>query len=300
MLDYKLMEALFAVANEGGFERAARVLNLTQSAVSQRVKLLEELTGRVLLERSSPPRLTADGRKMVKHCLQVRLLENDLAESLEKGEWGGFSSVAIGMNGDSLATWFLDAVRDFLSEKRMIMEIFVDDQEETHLLLKKGKVAGCISTRKQPVQGCRNVYLGCMKYRMLATPGFAARWFPRGFVMDAVRRAPALVFNRKDEMHRKFLLRVFGRAPAVFPAHYVPSSEKFVDFIVSSLAYGMLPDLQGAPLLESGKLVNLAPDVHVPVNLYWHCWNLRSGLLDALTWHLTRGAEKLLSPGGPL
>ena len=52
--DYPLLEALAAVAREGTFEAAARSLNITQSAVSQRVKLLEEKAGAVLIVRGRP------------------------------------------------------------------------------------------------------------------------------------------------------------------------------------------------------------------------------------------------------
>ena len=49
MIDQRLL-AFEVVLQEGGFERAARRLSLTQSAVSQRVKLLEAELGQVLLE----------------------------------------------------------------------------------------------------------------------------------------------------------------------------------------------------------------------------------------------------------
>ena len=59
MFDYKLIEALAMVVREGGFENAARALHITQSAVSQRVKMLEELTGQVLIARTTPPQATS-------------------------------------------------------------------------------------------------------------------------------------------------------------------------------------------------------------------------------------------------
>ena len=55
MLDYKLIEAMAAVAREGGFDKAAKALHITQSAVSQRLKLLEEQTGRILIARTTLP-----------------------------------------------------------------------------------------------------------------------------------------------------------------------------------------------------------------------------------------------------
>ena len=49
MLDYALIDAVAAVLREGSFERAARALGVTPSAVSQPVKLIEERMGTALL-----------------------------------------------------------------------------------------------------------------------------------------------------------------------------------------------------------------------------------------------------------
>ena len=60
-MDYKLLKALAAVLDAGGFEKAAQHLNLTQSAVSQRIRLLEDQIGAILLTRTSPPVATEAG-----------------------------------------------------------------------------------------------------------------------------------------------------------------------------------------------------------------------------------------------
>jgi len=294
MLDYRLIEALAVVVREQGFDRAGRALHITQSAVSQRVKLLEEQTGQVLLARATPPRPTPAGRRMLKHYLRVKRLEDDLLGEVDEKADQGFTTLAVGINADSLATWFLGAVRPFLLEKKVLLDIRVDDQEQTHRLLKDGEVMGCISTQERPMQGCRMAYLGCMRYRLLAEPGFAAGWFPRGLTIEEVGKAPVLIFNRQDELHQKLFLQALGEVPDPLPALYVPSSEKFAEIITSGLAYGMLPDQQSSPHRRAGRLVDLAPGCQVPVELYWHCWNLKSDLLESLTRHLAVGAERLL------
>jgi LysR family transcriptional regulator (chromosome initiation inhibitor) len=230
MFDYKLIEALAMVAREGGFDKAARTMYITQSAVSQRVKLLEEHTGQVLLARTTPPQATSAGQKL----------------------------------------------------------------EQTHQLLKDGEVMGCISTIAQPMQGCRIEYIGRMNYRMMAAPEFATRWFPDGLVIEDVRRAPAIIFDRQDELHHKLLYQALEEVPAAIPTNYVPSVEKFAEFIALGLAYGMLPDQQSTPLIGTGQMVDLSPDCHVPVKLYWHCWNLKSDLLKKLTQQLISQAKTLL------
>ncbi len=294
MIDYKLIEALAMVALEGGFDKAAKALYITQSAVSQRLKLLEELTGQVLIARTTPPHATPAGRKYLKHYLQVKRLEDDLMREMGEADHKDFSSIAIGINADSLAFWLLEAIHPFLLEERVLLDIRVDDQEQTHRMLKDGEVMGCISTQEQPLQGCRIDYIGRMNYRMMATPDFAARWFPNGLAIEDARRAPAIIFDRQDELHHKLLRQTLEDVPASIPTHYVPSVEKYPDYIALGIAYGMLPDQQSTPLLRSGQIIDLSPDRHVSVKLYWHCWNLKSILLKKLTQHLIRKAKTLL------
>jgi LysR family transcriptional regulator (chromosome initiation inhibitor) len=176
----------------------------------------------------------------------------------------------------------------------VLLDIRVNDQEQTHRQLKDGEVMGCISSQEQAMQGCRIDYLGCMNYRMMASAEFAAKWFPDGLTTEAVRIAPAVIFDRHDELHHKLLHQALDEVPGVIPTHYVPSVEKFADFVALGLAYGMLPDQQSAPLTATGQVIDLSPDHHIQVKLYWHCWNLKSDLLENLTKHLIRKAKTLL------
>ncbi|GBC63652.1 transcriptional regulator ArgP [Desulfonema ishimotonii] len=294
MLDYKLIEALAMVVREGGFDRAAKALCLTQSAISQRVRLLEEQTGQILLARTAPPCATQAGQQIIRHYLQVKQLEDDLMEDVIPAWDGAFTVMPLGVNADSLTTWFMEAVRPFLRDGHVVLDIRTDDQEQTHRLLKDGDVMGCISIREQPIQGCRADYLGRMEYRLLATPEFAATWFPAGLTRAAVGQTPTVIFNRRDRLQEKLFGQVLREMPAQIPAHYLPSPEKFAELITSGLAYGMLPDLQSRSLADAGRLVDLAPSHSVSVRLYWHCWNINSRLLRKFTAHLIAQARILL------
>jgi LysR family transcriptional regulator (chromosome initiation inhibitor) len=294
MLDYKLIEAMAMVVREGGFDKAADALHITQSAVSQRVKLLEKQTGQILIARTTPPRTTSAGRKLLKHYLKVKRLEDDLTGEMDKPVDRCFTSIAVGLNADSLATWFPDAIGSFLLKEHVLLDIRVDDQDHTHRLLKDGDVMGCISTQDQSLQGCRIDFLGQMTYCMFATPEFAKQWFPNGLTITDASRAPAILYNRKDELHCKLFQQALGRAPDSIPINYVPSSEKFLDFISMGIGYGMMPLQQGEFFIKNGRLIVLAPDYNVPVKLYWHCWNLRSQILERLTQRLIKGAKRLL------
>ncbi len=294
MLDYKLLEGLAVVVQEGGFDKAAQVLNLTQSAISQRVKQLEEQTGQIVIARTNPPRATPAGQQMIKHYLQVKRLEDDLFDAVIPRDSKEYVTLAIGTNRDCLTTWLQTAVQRFLKKQRVVLEFRAADQEQTHQLMKDGEVIGCISVKDQPMQGCRIDPLGRMKYWMVASPEFAEKWFEKGITEDSISVAPLILFNRRDEMHTLFFDQVLENIPSNLPVHYVPSTKTYADFIISGLAYGLLPEQECEPILNSGELVNLSPDNPVYIDLYWHCWNLKSQLLENFTRELVSNARHLL------
>src|SRR6478752_1344906 len=81
-----LVGTLAAIVDEGSLDAAARRLQLTPSAVSQRLATLERQVGRVLLVRVKPVRPTEAGRALVRLARQVALVEHDaLAELVELG-----------------------------------------------------------------------------------------------------------------------------------------------------------------------------------------------------------------------
>ncbi len=295
LFDYRLMEALAMVVEEGGFERAAKRLHITQSAVSQRVKQLEELAGQILLIRSSPPSPTDAGMQIIRHLNKVQRLEADLQDDLKLGDPADFTSLPVGVNADSLATWFLEVVRPFLLAEKALLDLRVDDQDQTHRLLREGKVLGCVSAEPNPLQGCRTDYLGSMRYRLLATPSYIKRWFPEGLTKDAILTAPAVLFTRHDTLHQQILEQVLGKSTPVPPFnHYVPDYDRFAQMLMADVAYGTLTEQQATAPLVNGELVDLAPGITQEVHLYWHSWTIQSRLLQGLTAQIIKGAKSVL------
>lgn len=294
MYDYKLLEALAMVVQEGGFDRAARTLHLTPSAVSQRIKLLEDDVGQVLVVRETPPSATAAGRSLIRHFRQVALLERGVAQDLSLGAATSHEPLRLAVNEDSLSTWFIDAVSPFMQRESMLLDLRVDDEEQTHRLLRDGEVIGCVSARAQPMQGCRSEPLGHMRHRLLASPAFVQRWLPDGLTAEAVARTPMMVFHRKDALHERLLHAALGEVARAQTLHYVPSVEQSAVLIERGLACGMLSDFYSQGRRSRGELVDLAPAHHVDVHLHWHCWNLDAPLLHRLTAAIVSHAHRVL------
>lgn len=283
MFDYKLLEAFAMVVQEKGFEKAAQQIHITQSAISQRVKQLEEQFGQILLLRTSPPMPTQAGKKVIKLYNQVSHIEDDFKASVFQDENQTFTPFPLGINVDSLDTWFFSAVRDFLAREKILLDLFVDDQENTHRFLRDGKVLACISNRSTAIQGCRIEYLGFLTYGLYCSPDFAEKWFPNGLDLQDLKKAPGICFTRDDELNAMLFKQIFDTTPKELPTHYVPSTTVFIDLVRHGTGYGMLPMQHSLELVKKKQIVDLAPKHKVKVDLYWHCWNLNSKILKAFT-----------------
>lgn len=292
--DSDALECLAAIVEEGGFERAALRLSVTQSAVSQRLRALEAQVGTVLLVRSRPIKPTLAGRLLIKHAMQMRLLRADLETDLQDltpgtGAMREEDRISIAINADSIATWALPALGQMVSEG-LPLEIITDDQDFTHEWLREGQVLGCVTTLKQALRGCKVLPLGVMHYVAIASPAFAKTYCPQGLTPHNFRSIPFIAFNRKDDMQTEFVSRACGLRRVALSQRFVPSVEGQVQAALAGWGACVLPELKVAPLLASGDLVDLAPSVTLPVNLYWHCWNLDSVVIDRLTAALSSAA----------
>ncbi len=298
MFDYKLLSALAAVVEQAGFERGAQVLGLSQSAISQRIKLLEARIGQPVLVRATPPTPTDIGRRLLNHVQQVRLLERDLQGQVPAlDEEGMPERLRIALNADSLATWWAEAVSDFCAEQHLLLDLVVEDQTVGLKRMRAGEVAACICASERPVAGARSLLLGAMRYRALASPAFIARHFPQGVRADQLARTPALVFGPDDFLQHRYLasLGVEGG----FEHHLCPSSEGFIRLTEAGLGWGLVPELQVRDQLEKSVLVELLPDKPIDVPLYWHHWRNGGQLLGLLTDHLAQACGQWLVPYQP-
>lgn len=293
MLDYALLAALAAVIRTGSFERAAQQLHVTASAVSQRVKLLEERLGTVLVVRGQPCTGTPAGQRLCQHVERVRLLESELRDELPGLEAAGAPvALRIAVNADSLATWFVPAMAKV---RGCLFDLVLDDQDHSADWLRRGEVLAAVTASERPVQGCDSHPLGALRYVATASPDFVRAHFAGGVDAAAIGRAPCLTFNRKDRLQERWMRQAFG-ADATPPTHWLPSSQAFVDGALAGLGWGMNPAALVAGHLDSGRLVALVPDCPLDVPLFWQRSRIASRTLATLTDAVRRAAQTALQP----
>lgn len=265
MLDYPLLEAVAAVLQTGSFDKAAAMLGLTSSAVSQRVKLLEERMGTALVVRGQPCTGTKAGARIRRHAEEVGLLESSLNTDLGRSADSARALIRIAINADSLATWFVPAMAK--TEGRLF-DLVIDDEGYSSEWLRRGEVSAAVTANGRPVAGCRSRELGAMRYVATASPAYVARWFPRGVTEESLRNAPAMTFNPKDRLQTEWIARTL-KARITPPTHWFPSTQAFIDAALAGLAWGMNPYALVADHLRKGELVPLIADTTLDIPLFW-------------------------------
>lgn len=286
-LDAEQLAALAAVVETGSFDGAAATLHVTPSAVSQRIKALEQRVGQVLVRRERPCTATPAGIPLLRLAAQTALLE---AEALAEvgGDGGAAPRVALAVNADSMATWF---VATFARLDGMLLDLRIEDQDHSARLLREGVALGAVTTERTPVPGCRVHPLGVMRYVATASAPFVERYFHDGFTARTAAVAPHVSWNRDDALQQMFLRRAFRR-PVDLPTHYVPTAEGFGAAVRGGLGWGMFPE----SLAASDPALNPISTVHLDVPLYWQCWKLDSPLITRITAAVRDAAALSLRP----
>ncbi|WP_454853227.1 LysR family transcriptional regulator ArgP [Promicromonospora soli] len=305
--DSRQLEALAAVVAEGSFDAAARALHVTPSAVSQRIRALENAAGSVLVRRARPVAATIPGQALLRLARQTELLGAEVAAELGADDThdgddartdadpaSGIITVPLAVSADSLATWVMPALAQV---DGVCFDLHRADDSRTADLLREGIVMAAVTSQTAAVQGCRNTPLGIMRYRPACTRAFADRWFPHGPTPEALAAAPVVVFDRTDDLQDMYLREHAPQARP--PRHHVPSTVEYEETIRLGLGWGMLldrPTLGGLNDGTGGGITLLEPDAVLDIPLYLQQWKLRSAVLDRVTAALRKEATRELLP----
>ncbi|EJL6743302.1 TPA: LysR family transcriptional regulator ArgP [Vibrio alginolyticus] len=293
-LDYKWIEALDAIVYQGSFERAAEHLFVSQSAISQRIKQLEKFLAQPVLIRSQPPKPTPIGKKLLGLYRRVRLLEHEILPELKNDTSTRPVQLSLATNADSLATWLLPALQNVMKQRQVELKLAIYGEYRSIEKLKSGEVTGAISLESQPIPGCRADYLGRIDYVCVASPEFYQRYFSKGVNNQTLAKAPAVSYDQYDDLHKTFLTEHFNVNPDSVIHHNISSSEAFLKVALAGVAYCLIPRLQITDELDRGVLVDVTPGFLMSHRIYWHHWQLETGVLQEISHAIVGYAQQHL------
>ncbi len=293
LLDPHQLSALAAILRHGSFEAAAAELSVTPSAISQRIKALEDRVGAALIHRGTPCTGTPAGLRIARHAEDIGLLEAKLARELTLDQREGPVRVRVALPADSLATWFIDAMA---RAEDILFDLVIDDQDHSADWLRRGDVSAAITVGGQNITGCDAIALGTLRYLPTASPGFMQRWFSDGVSAKSLAQAPCLTFNRKDNLQKSWIYAQTGSRFSP-PSHFLPSTNAFVDAAIAGLGWGMNPESLVRRAIANGQICEVIPDAPLDIELTWQIGRVLAPALAPLTQAVRRAAtQQLIAP----
>ncbi|ROT87302.1 chromosome replication initiation inhibitor protein [Bifidobacterium mongoliense] len=282
--------ALQQIVETGSFDGAADELRVSQSAVSQRIKALENQVGNIVVRRTKPVQATETGQLLLRLAKQITLAQEEAIHLIAAKGQQGVVNIRIVVNADSLESWVLPALAP-VAQGHIALDIRRQDEHVSTRLLRTGEVMAAITADERPVRGCSITRLGAMAYHAVCTPEFRRRWFARGLTREALESAPLVQFDRDDRLQYRFVRRI-TKAKIHPPTHYVPTSIGYNDAIALGFGWGLMPDSYARGYPE-GRLVRISPE-QVLVPLYWQQWRLSSPSLDEVATAIISASGKAL------
>ncbi len=139
-LDIESLRTLKSVADNGGITRAARDLSLSQSAVSHKIKRLEDHLGcNLLTRRAGAPLLTETGERMLGYANRILAIHDEAAATLDRRPLTG--RIRMGMTEDMSSSGLAAVLGRFA---RLFPDVEVRTHVDQSLTLRRQFEAGAI------------------------------------------------------------------------------------------------------------------------------------------------------------
>ena len=249
----KHLEALYWVWRLGSFTAAAERLHSTQSAISMRIRDLEEALGQELFDRTArAARLTTKGQELVGYAERVMELMAEIKARI--GDPTIVSGIVrIGVTEYVALTWLPDLVRELNARfPRVTLEMNVDLTLSLLDKLRGGEIDLAMLPGPIVQPGLRNISLGFVEFAWMASP--ALKIPDRSLTPRDLDNWPILTLSKTSNLYAQ-LERWFEESGAVGRRTDTCNSlSVLASWTISGLGIGYLPVEHFGRDIRAGRL----------------------------------------------
>lgn len=212
MLELTQMQTLVAVSEAGSFSRAAEQLNVTQSAISQSIKNLENKIGVTLFKRAGKRVfLTAEGEKLFEisseYILKVSRALDDIKDS--KTEMVG--KLRIGTLTGVGKSWLSRKVVDFSKKyPDLNIELYLGFPEQLLKDFENYKLDAIVVPEYAAPQIGEKVLIG-NELLTLVFPDSEEFNITESINLDELLEYPLILFEENDSLFSKWCFKIFKK-----------------------------------------------------------------------------------------
>ncbi|HKM21440.1 MAG TPA: LysR family transcriptional regulator [Lachnospiraceae bacterium] len=278
----------YYVAKYGGITTAAEALSVSQPAVSQTIKLLEEELQVALFQRTSKGvRLTSEGQMLFQYVEKgyetILRGESKLREmlDLEAGE------IRIGASDMTLKYYLLPYLEKFHEKYPKIkVTVYNSPTPETLQSMQNNKIDfGLVSSplpqkyefTAKAVKEMRDIFVAGSKFRHLST---------KVLKYKELEELPIICLEKNTSTRKYVDSYLKTMQVELAPEFELATSDMIVQFALRNLGIGCVMEDFAEEALESGALFQLKFEQEIPTRQFYVVYQAHN--------HLTKAAQRML------
>jgi DNA-binding transcriptional LysR family regulator len=257
------LEAFWAVAGTKNFHKAAGLLFISQSAVTQRINALEKFIGQKLFNRNAKGiSLTETGEKLLRYCSLQREAETGFLNNLSADEGALKGALTVACGSVEAGTFILPVLSGIGRENPLLDISLKIDETIAPLEYLENRNADVVINR-EPVQkkGIRSYRLAAVDYLMVisSTAGLEISDKPGE---QELKKFRAIDFSPHDKITLNHLYNCFPDPDfSGLKRYFVNDDRSILEWVLSGGGFSVLPEILVLPYTRQGKLKILFPEI---------------------------------------
>ena len=263
------LQAFVAIVHQGTVHGAARELNLTQTGVTQRIRVIEkELATTLFLRSRKGMKLTQDGEALFRYCKAAKDLEGEAFSQINGA--GNSKPVHMAIVGPTsiMTARIVDQCSDLYKKwPNLFLNFNISDSVDRLNSVRSGQATFAIVPIEQVPNEMDSKRLRPDKYVLVSS----SRWKGRKLV-EILENERVIDFDEGDQTTINYLKKFDLLRSMRQPRLYASNNEAIIKLFCRGIGFGTLTQEIAKSCLESGELVTLngGSFMEDPLALVWY------------------------------
>lgn len=251
------LEAFWAVVQKGTVQDASRILGITQTGVTQRIRSLEKQLKTTLFIRSRKGmRLTTEGEALLQFVKGSLEIEGMTLSKIQKAAQDSIVEVSISGPSSILRSRVIPNLTPLNKQFPLLRFRFdLSDVSSNVEKLKTGSCTFAILEHHQVTREMDSKILKAERYCLYGPASWKRRLLP-----EIIKNETIIDFDSEDEMTFLFLEKYKLKQMARKERHFANNTDALTSMLASGIGYSVLSEEYAAAHVKKGDLVKLLPD----------------------------------------
>ena len=263
------LEAFWAITRKGTVQDASKILGITQTGVTQRIRSLEKQLKTTLFIRSRKGmKLTAEGEALLQYVKGSLEIEGMALSKIQRAAQNTIIEVGISGPSSVLRSRVIPNLLKLKSSFPLLRYRFdLSDTESNVDKLKTGFCDFAVLEHHQVTREMDSKILKAERYYLYGP----ASW-KRRLLVDILKHEAIIDFDPTDAMTLNYLSKHRLQSSALKERHYANNTDALISMIVGGLGYSVLSEESAAEGVKRGELTRLNGDAHYEykIALAWY------------------------------